>query len=170
MIRIIQLMIHYHVVTPQLLSSWPFHAQAVAAIQRRYSINCEASLFITYESILKLTYHRDGQLPNDGIQVHYLIDCEQPDVIQDFGCSRRLLYLLGCINLHESTTRDDLDARRAAGQLILNQCTRIIQVAPEKKEANRALIEKTAESYELTAKLMVYSRLFGYDRCPRVCG
>ena len=181
-LRIIQLMIHYQVVTPQQFTKWSFHARDVAIIQQSHSINYEPSLFITYESILKLSYHTDdgrggepndgggnpyhgSGIPNDGINIGYLLECASPDKILDFGCSRRLLHLLGSINVCESETRDEdqLHKRFHAGNEILSECEIINQVAPEEDEYRKSLIEKTAETYRLVAQIMVYSRLFGYD-------
>ncbi|KAL2022060.1 hypothetical protein VTK56DRAFT_6104 [Thermocarpiscus australiensis] len=163
-IHIIQLMIHYHVVTRYLLSSWPFHSRAVAQIQRSYSVNHGPSLFVTYESILKLTYAKDGEGANDGISIDYLLDCEQLAAIRDFGCSRQLLHALGTINLHEALTRTDKQERTLAGENMLRLSESVEQVALEPHSERRAVIEKIAESYKHVARIIIYCRLYGYVR------
>jgi hypothetical protein len=117
---------------------------------------------VTYESILKLTYLEDGEAANDGISIDYLLDCEQPEAIRDFGCSRQLLYVLGTINLHEARTRTDEQNRTLAGDEMLRLCQSVNQVASESHHQRRAIIEKIAESYKHMARIIVYCRLYGY--------
>ncbi len=160
-IQIIQLLIHYQVVTPHGQQGWSIHAKAIAKLQERVSVNHDPFLFVAYESILKLTVPKDDEPANDGIAVGFLLAGEHPDEVLDFGCSRELLCILGEINLQEKNTRQDAEGRISAGQHLLACCQRTTQRVFEDNDERCQAIRKIAQSYLLMAQVVIYCRLLG---------
>lgn len=164
-ITILNLMIRYHTIKRTLDRSWVFHIKGFSAVQSEFMRLPETrnlSVRITYESILKFVpVLRDGELPNDGISIDYLLDLDNHREIRDFGCSPELLHLLGCINIADYRSKDQ-SQRLDSSKLLLARCDGIAQTTPELEPNKREAIENTAESYIHMARILIYWRLLGY--------
>jgi hypothetical protein len=162
---IMRLMVHYHVVARNLDLAWVCHIKGFASLQNKIPANSEAlqiSVFVTYESILKLSSPKEDDVPNDGICIDYLLTFRNRQEIQDYGCSHEVLHLLGSINIVEVSTREDQGRRVFEAYSLLARIECIRQVSYEENEDVRKVINKTAESYIHMARVIVYCRLLGY--------